>query len=78
MSAAYSPMLAAYEAGRHFLAHMAEPDERQCIGCGCTQDNACIGTTGNCWWVTDELCSMCSGDHPEAPRRNAAIGETLL
>ncbi len=32
-------------------------DERRCRICGCTEDNAC---TGGCWWVEEDLCSVCA------------------
>lgn len=78
----YSPLLAAYQAGQRFLS--ARAGDPACDGCGCTQDNACVGPSGPCWWVDTgdafgtRICSMCSGDHPDAPRRNQSLSETLL
>jgi protein gp37 len=41
------------------------PDERICVGCGCTEYNACINNdTGEaCHWLSDEedRCSACKG-----------------
>jgi hypothetical protein len=28
----------------------------RCVGCGCTEDDACVG---GCTWVGDRLCSRC-------------------
>lgn len=30
----------------------------QCVLCGCTDDAACIGPQGPCWWVRDGICSL--------------------
>ncbi len=35
---------------------------RSCRVCGCTQDNAC---PGGCYWIAEDLCSMCGGDDNE-------------
>jgi hypothetical protein len=38
-----------------------------CRVCGCTTDDACIMQQGDflggCWWVEDDLCSGCTGEH---------------
>ena len=33
-----------------------DEDTRTCDGCGCAQNNACVG---GCYQVTDNLCSSC-------------------
>lgn len=33
---------------------------QRCRVCGCTQDRACVGEDGNCWWVEADLCSACA------------------
>jgi hypothetical protein len=53
-----------------------------CRGCGCTDDDACVGPDGRpCHWVSKNppICSSCSGDAqmagaacPSADRREAA------
>jgi hypothetical protein len=53
-----------------------------CRGCGCTDDDACIGRDGvPCRWVSENppICSSCSGDGqmagaacPSDDRRDAA------
>lgn len=43
-----------------------------CAGCGCTNDRACHGFKGNCWWVWFDraarvgLCSSCLSWPPSA------------
>jgi len=32
----------------------------QCVGCGCTDGNACATENGACFWVEDNLCSACA------------------
>lgn len=32
---------------------------RTCRKCGCTDDRACRGADGPCYWVADDLCSEC-------------------
>jgi hypothetical protein len=34
----------------------------KCRICGCTDNNACIGVEGPCYWVEDDLCSACAED----------------
>jgi hypothetical protein len=34
--------------------------ERTCRECGCTELHACIHPEhGPCWWVEEDLCSLC-------------------
>ena len=43
-----------------------------CTQCGCTNDNACHDpSTGTCFWVKEDLCSMCAA--PE--ERQEALSE---
>lgn len=43
-----------------------EADDRQCVGCGCTTEHACIDVEWRhwseltCFWWNDELCSRCA------------------
>jgi activating signal cointegrator 1 len=35
-------------------------EERICLKCGCTQNDACfMDEVGPCWWVGENLCSHC-------------------
>lgn len=35
-------------------------DERICLQCGCTENDACVHPDfGPCWWVEENLCSHC-------------------
>lgn len=34
---------------------------KRCRRCGCTEDNACMTIQGPCYWVEDDLCSVCAG-----------------
>lgn len=42
-----------------------------CRGCGCTDDRACVGENGACWWVESDLCSACASTPPAASRSGA-------
>jgi hypothetical protein len=33
---------------------------QRCRVCGCTQDRACVGEDGPCWWAESDLCSACA------------------
>ena len=33
--------------------------EPACRVCGCTDRNACLTSTGPCYWVESDLCSAC-------------------
>lgn len=34
----------------------------RCRVCGCTENNACEGDLGGCYWVEPDLCSGCAPD----------------
>ena len=37
------------------------PGDPICRGCGCWDWNACVdGDDEACWWVEDDLCSVCA------------------
>lgn len=37
------------------------PGDRICRGCGCWDWNACVDCEDEpCWWVEDDLCSVCT------------------
>lgn len=44
-----------------------------CIGCGCTEDRACVTDAGTCSWVSLDppLCSCC--DEADVGPENSAI-----
>lgn len=33
--------------------------KQKCRVCGCTDTNACVTATGNCFWIEEDLCSAC-------------------
>jgi hypothetical protein len=37
---------------------------RTCRVCGCTDDNACVGLDGPCYWIEADLCSACRDEGP--------------
>lgn len=49
-------------ADRHFGRFAAlPPAPRICIGCGCTEHDACRHGFGACHWVAADRCSACGG-----------------
>jgi hypothetical protein len=35
---------------------------RLCRSCGCSEDDACVGESGACFWIEQDLCSACAGE----------------
>ena len=48
------------------MSHDPLFDEHRCRICGCTDDDACLDPeTGElCYWVEEDLCSVCQGATP--------------
>ena len=50
------------------LAAAGETDRhavRSCARCGCTDERACVGTIGPCWWSAADLCCYCAAPRLE-------------
>ena len=38
------------------------PQERRCVVCGCTDNEACLTAAGPCYWFLPNVCSGCMRD----------------
>ena len=63
------------------LAAAGETDRhavRSCARCGCTDERACVGTIGPCWWSAADLCCYCAAPRLEFRlRRPASVDRAL-
>lgn len=51
-------------AGRLLVFRFGAPgiSVQKCSCCGCTDADACVTSSGPCWWVAVDLCSACYQD----------------